>query len=69
MWVTKNLSKVGLLFSFLAATAYELTGIRSLKAISLVVGIVSLYMIISHISSAKYINKAKDILHYTRLMK
>ena len=69
MWVSKNLSKLGLLVSFISAIAYEMTGANFLKAISLSAGVFALSVIISHNSNTRYISRVREHLHYLRLLK
>lgn len=69
MWVRRNLSKLGLSMSFLAAVAYELTGANFLRAISVTVGIVSLSILISHVSDLKQIGRIREMTQQIRFMR
>ncbi len=69
MGVKRNLSKLGLSMSFLAAVAYELTGANFLRTISLVVGIVSLSILISHVSDLKHIGRIRELTQHIRLIR
>ena len=69
MGIFKDIGKIGLIVSFLAALAYELTGTNSLKAISIVLGILSLSILASYLAQAKGMSKVRDILQYFKLLK
>ena len=69
MWIFKDIGKIGLLISFIAAVAYELTGTNSLKVISIVTGILSLSILTPYLIQLKNMNKARDVLVFLRLLK
>jgi len=69
MGIFKDIGKIGLLVSFLSAVAYELTGASSLKAVSIVTGVLSLAILSSYLAQIKGISKARDILVFLRLLK
>lgn len=69
MGIFKDIGKIGLIVSFIAAVAYELTGTNSLKAFSIVTGILSLVILSSYLAQVKGISKARDILVFLRLLK
>lgn len=69
MGIFKDVAKLGLLVSFIAAVAYEFTGANSLKAFSLVTGILSLSILTSYLIQLKGISKARDVLVFLRLLK
>ncbi|MBI1978551.1 MAG: hypothetical protein HYS62_00645 [Candidatus Aenigmarchaeota archaeon] len=69
MGIFKDIGKMGILISFFAAVAYELTGASSLKAISIVTGILALTILTSYLAQARGIGKARDILVFLRLLK
>ena len=69
MGIFKNIGKLGILVSFVAAVAYELTGSDFMKAFSLVTGILSLVILSSYLSQLRHLGKARDVLHYFRLLK
>ena len=69
MGIFKDIGKAGILFSFLAAVAYELTGASSLKVLSIVFGVLSLVILSSYLTQIKGISKARDILVFLRLLK
>ena len=69
MGIFKDVGKMGLIVSFIAAVAYELTGASSLKAFSIVTGILSLVILSSYLTQVKGMSKARDILVFLRLLK
>ena len=69
MGIFKDIGKIGLIVSFIAAVAYELTGTNSLKAFSIVTGILSLVILSSYLAQVKGISKARDILVFLRFLK
>ena len=69
MGLFKDIGKIGLLVSFIAAVAYELTGANFLKAFSLVTGILSLVILSSYLTQLKQVSKARDVLVLLRLLK
>lgn len=69
MGIFKDIGKVGLIVSFISAIAYELTGASSLKAFSIVVGVLSLVILSSYLTQVKGMSKARDILVFLRLLK
>jgi len=69
MGIFKDVGKIGLLVSFIAAVAYELTGASSLKAFSIVTGVLSLVILSSYLAQIKGISKARDTLVFLRLLK
>ncbi len=69
MGMFKDIAKLGILVSFIAAVAYELTGASSLKIVSIVTGILSLVILSSYLAQIKGISKARDILVFLRLLK
>ena len=69
MGIFKDIGKIGLLASFTAAVAYELTGASSLKVISIVFGILSLVILSSYLTQIKGMSKARDVLVFLRLLK
>lgn len=69
MGIFKDIGKMGLLVSFIAALAYELTGVNSLKALSLATGILSLVILSSYLAQIKGLSRARDILVFLRLLK
>lgn len=69
MGIFKDIGKMGLILSFLSAGAYELTGANSLKAISIVIGFLSLVIITSYLTQIKGMSKARDVFTYLRLLK
>jgi hypothetical protein len=64
----KDIGKLGLVFSFFAAVAYEITGAISFKAVSIIIGALSLVILSSYLAQTQ-LHKAKDILMYLRLLK
>ena len=69
MGLFKDIGKIGLLVSFIAAVAYELTGASSLKVFSIVTGVLSLVILSSYLAQVKGISKARDVLQYFKLLK
>jgi hypothetical protein len=69
MGIFKDIGKIGILVSFLAALAYELTGTSSLKVISIITGALSLAILSSYLAQIKGMSKARDILVFLRLLK
>jgi len=69
MGIFKDIGKVGLIVSFIAAVAYELTGASSLKAFSILIGILSLVILSSYLTQIKGMSKGRDILVFLRLLK
>ncbi len=69
MGLFKNLSKLGLVVSFVTAIAYEFTGSNMLKAISLIAGTLSLAMLVPYIHSIRHIAGTREVLRYFRLLK
>lgn len=69
MWVKRNLTKIGLGMSFLTAIAYELTGSNSIRVISAAVGLISLSILISHISDLKQISRIRELVHHIRFLR
>ena len=69
MGIFKDIGKIGLLVSFIAAVAYELTGASSLKAVSIITGVLSLVILSSYLAQIKGVSKARDILVFLRLLK
>ena len=69
MGIFKDVGKMGLIVSFIAAVAYELTGSSSLKAFSIVTGVLSLVILSSYLTQIKGMSKARDILVFLRLLK
>ena len=69
MGMFKDIAKLGILVSFIAAVAYELTGASSLKVVSLVTGALSLSILTSYLIQLRGMGKARDILVFLRLLK
>ena len=69
MGIFKDIGKFGILISFLAAVAYELTGASSLKVLSIVFGVLSLVILSSYLTQIKGMHKARDVLVFLRLLK
>ncbi len=69
MVIFKDIGKIGLLVSFIAAVAHELTGASSLKAVSIITGILSLVILSSYLTQIKGMSKARDVLVFLRLLK
>ena len=69
MGIFKDIGKIGILVSFIAGATYELTGANSLKAVSLVTGLLSLVILSSYLTQIKGISKGRDVLVFLRLLK
>ena len=69
MGIFKGIGKIGIIVSFIAALAYELTGASFLKAISIVTGALSLVILSSYLTQIKGISKARDVLVFLRLLR
>ena len=68
MKIFANLSKIGLIMSFVVWISYEITGYISLKFVSLVIGAVSL-TVLAYFATTKGKVLGNDILHYLKMLK
>lgn len=69
MGIFKNIGKLGIVVSFLAAVGYEVTGYTSLKVFSLITGMLSLSILTSYLLQLKGLNTTRDVLVFLRLLK
>lgn len=69
MGLFKNIGKTGILISFIAAVAYDITGVGFLKTVSLVTGILSVTILASYLTQFGHWSREKDVLHYFRFLK
>jgi hypothetical protein len=69
MGIFKDIGKMGILISFFAAVAYELTGATSLKAVSIITGILALTILSSYLTQINGMSRARDMLTFLRLLK
>lgn len=67
MGILKDIAKMGILVSFIAAVAHEFTGYAPLKIYSIVTGALSLSILSSYLLKLKG-SKSRDLLDF-RLLK